>query len=116
MKDTSLILLLKRIAVDASGYLDPNDATGVETGVDVIAIVTHKRVGVQVTEIDTGSKAGKARADEKKLAAAAAGGVYGAWAQNNSLELTRAITRSISRKAVHTTDAGFDEVWLTIRN
>ena len=107
-------LLLKRIAVDASGYLDPNDATGVETGVDVIAIVTHKRVGVQVTEIDTGSKAGKARADEKKLAAAAAGGVYGAWAQNNSLELTRAITRSISRKAVHTTDAGFDEVWLLI--
>jgi hypothetical protein len=81
-------LLLKRLGFAASGYLDPNDASGVETGVDVIAIIAQKRIGIQVTELDTGSKAGQARADEKKLAAGAGanGGVYGAWAQNNSLE------------------------------
>jgi hypothetical protein len=109
-------LLLKRLGFAASGYLDPNDASGVETGVDVIAIIAQKRIGIQVTELDTGSKAGQARADEKKLAAGAGanGGVYGAWAQNNSLELTKVITRSISRKAAHTTGAEFDKVWLLI--
>jgi hypothetical protein len=65
-------LLLKRLGFAASGYLDPNDASGVETGVDVIAIIAQKRIGIQVTELDTGSKAGKSRADEKKLASAAA--------------------------------------------
>lgn len=109
-------LLLKRLGTDASEYPDPNAACGKETGVDVVAIIAEERIGIQVTELDTGSEAGKARATEKKLAAGvtARGGVYGTWAQNNSTELTKAIARSVSRKAAHTTDAGFDQVWLLV--
>ena len=107
-------LLLKRLGATASEVIDPNNASGLETGVDVVAVIAQARIGIQVTELDTGSKAGKARADEKKLAAAAGGGVYGTWAQNNHFELRKSITRSISRKAVHTAEAGFDKVWLLI--
>ena len=56
-------LLFSRLGIGASEYLDPNDACGVETGVDVIAIVAQERIGIQVTELDTWREAGKARAD-----------------------------------------------------
>jgi hypothetical protein len=116
-RETHLVeLLLHRLGIAASEYLDPNGISGDETGADVVAITDQGRFGIQVTEFDTGPKAGKSRAEEKALAknALLRGGVYGTWAQNESSALIGAIVRSISRKATHTTATGFDEVWLLI--
>ncbi|MGA2999243.1 hypothetical protein [Bradyrhizobium sp.] len=59
--------LLKRLGAAASEFLDPNNASGVETRVDVVVVIAQARIGIQVTELDMGSIAGKARADEKNL-------------------------------------------------
>jgi hypothetical protein len=110
-------LLMQRLGIVVSNFIDPNDKPNVETGVDVVADTALGHLGIQVTELDTGHKPGLSRAAEKAAAREGVnkhGGVYGAWAQNDTSALLAAIGRSISRKAVATTVAGFDEVWLLI--
>src|SRR6266852_211283 len=110
-------LLMQRLGTLASQYIDPNAEAGQETGVDVIAVTATGRVGIQVTELDTGDVPGQSRGEEKKAARAAgslSGGVYGAWAQNNPAKLLKAVERTIARKSTMTPVAGFEEVWLLI--
>jgi hypothetical protein len=110
-------LLMQRLDLAVSRYSDPNDQPNVETGVDVVADTALGRLGIQVTEFDTGSKPGAARAAEKAASRKGEeehGGVYGGWAQNDLSSVLKAIRRRIERKAVASTIPGFDEVWLLI--
>jgi hypothetical protein len=47
-------LLMRRLGLRPESYIDPNERAGVETGADVIAVVGGRRIGIQVTELDTG--------------------------------------------------------------
>ena len=108
---------MQRLGIAVFQYADPNDKPNVETGVDVVADCTLGHLGIQVTELDTGGQSGTARALEKAAAREGEdkhGGVYGTWAQNDAFALSTAITRCISRKAVITPVAGFDELWLLV--
>jgi hypothetical protein len=108
-----VVLLMQRLGMSPDEYRDPNTTRGGETGADVIALVDGHRIGIQVTDLDTGETAGTARAAEAKLArdAAARGSTYGTWAQNDAGKLMAAIVRSLTRKA-RMSFAGFDEFWL----
>ena len=55
-------------------------------------------IGIQVTEIDPYSQAGRARGEEKKVAGADMSKTYGGWAQNDPQVMLGSIFRSISRK------------------
>ena len=59
-------LLMGRVGVAPTQYLDPNAAAGRETGADVLALVGDHRIGIQVTEVDTGEIPGRSRANEKR--------------------------------------------------
>ena len=114
-------LLMKRLGVAvAIPYINPNEIAGHETGIDVMAVTADQRIGIQVTELDTGRARGHARAAEKKLAQDARGdglSTYGTWAQNNFSAVLAALSHAIERKTEisrrHDFD-GIDEVWLLI--
>lgn len=113
-------LLMERLGVPGVQYLDPNALAGRETGADVLAVVAEYRIGIQVTEIDTGDTPGQSRSGEKKSARegeARSGGVYGGWAQNDPTKILGAIGRAISRKvtiAERHAFSDFTEVWLLV--
>jgi hypothetical protein len=102
-------------------YRDPNAEAGRETGADVLIELTDgRRIGVQVTRIDTGEHPGESAAAERSLARGAenqSNGVYANWAQNDPRKTIAAIARSVARKAdiaaKHKTESAlFDELWL----
>ena len=80
-------ILTRRLGHAVERYEDPNGTRGAagESGADVVAVINDHRIGIQVTDLDTGKKPGKARAAESKLADAATlqGGTYFTWAQND---------------------------------
>src|SRR6516164_1640130 len=102
---------MERLVAVPGEYLGPN-TTG-ETGADVIAILDGRRIGIQVTDIDTGEVPGKARREESGVArdAAGRGSTYGTWAQNDREKIMAAIVRSLTRKT-RMSFGGFDEFWL----
>jgi hypothetical protein len=106
-------LLMQRLGI-AAQYVDAMAKVAEETGADVIAVTAKGRIGIQVTELDTGSVAGTARGEERKIARAAAGGPYGTWGQHDPGVVFSAIRRSIARKAAMTPAGAFAEVWLLI--
>jgi hypothetical protein len=104
---------MERLGIVPDAYFDPNTTRAGETGADVIAIIDRRRIGIQVTDIDTGEVPGKARREETGLAsdATARGSTYGTWAQNDPGKILGSIVRSLTRKA-RMSFAGFDEFWL----
>jgi len=112
-----VMALFGRLGQSVDGYDDPNGPRGAagESGADVIAITSGRRIGVQVTDLDTGATPGMARAEESKLArdAQAQSSTYFVWGQNDPSKLVDAIARSVARKA-RMSFAGFDEFWLLI--
>jgi hypothetical protein len=107
--------LMKRLNMTADEFSDPNNTRAGESGADVIVTIGGRRIGVQVTDLDTGDKSGAARATEARLAKVAAAGnsTYGVWAQNDTGRVLAAIERSVTRKT-RMSFAGFDEFWLLI--
>jgi hypothetical protein len=53
---------MQRLGIPADHYLAPSEEGNSEVGVDVIAAVGGRRIGVQVTDIDTGDRPGLSRA------------------------------------------------------
>lgn len=108
--------LLDRLGLHGT-LSDPNAGVP-ETGIDVLVHAGGGRViGVQVTEADPHSEAGKARAQEKRAAGKDGGKVYGGWAQNDPQVVLDSLLRSISRKvaiAGRHSFASVSEVWLLI--
>jgi hypothetical protein len=108
-------LLMHRLGRPAHGYRDPNSDAGRETGVDVLMVSNGRRIGIQVTEIDTGHVQGRARAEEKKAWRDSGLATYGAWAQNDADKVLASVQRAVRRKVEiaerHSFD-GFDAVWL----
>jgi hypothetical protein len=49
-----VVLLMERLGIAPGDYLDPNATRAGQTGADVIAIIDGRRIGIQVTDIDTG--------------------------------------------------------------
>jgi len=115
MEKGRVVLLMRRLGIDPDAYEDPNAGSTQESGADVVAVVAGRRIGIQVTDIDTGERRGHARANEKRRAteAAARGTTYGTWAQNDVTIITSRITETIVRKT-RMSFAGFDEFWLLI--
>jgi|SRR5215468_6873048 len=109
-------LLMQRLGRTECHYHDPN-APGHESGVDVLAMSNGCRIGIQVTEVDTGLIKGVARGEEKKLWRISNPGAYAVWAQNDSRIILESIRGAISRKVAianaHTFDQ-FDDVWLLV--
>jgi hypothetical protein len=104
--------LVKRLGLSADGYEDPN-ASGPETGADVAILCSGRRIGVQVTILDTGAIPGQAIAAEKAQANESLkfrGGVYGGWGQTDPIP---AIAAAITKKSA-TDVTVFDEVWLLV--
>ncbi len=97
-------LLMRRLGQTVDPYENPNTDRGAagESGADVIAISSGRRIGVQVTDLDTGGQPGKSRAAESKLArdAQANGSTYFMWVQNDPSKLGDAIARSVERKSL----------------
>ena len=95
-------LLMQRLGRIFEVCEDPNSARGAagESGADVIAIDGGHRIGVKVTDLDTGCRPGKARAEESKLArdAEARATTYFTWGQNDPAKLVDAFARSVTRK------------------
>jgi hypothetical protein len=110
-------LLMQRRGRPLHGYRDPNAHAGRKTGVDVLMVCGVRRIGIQVTEIDTGHVQGRARAAEKKAWRDSGLATYGAWAQNDRDELIASIQRAITCKVNiaegHSFDE-FDDVWLLV--
>src|SRR5438128_7847 len=46
--------LMERLGIAPDEYQDPNATRAGETGGDVIAIIGSRRIGIQVTDLDTG--------------------------------------------------------------
>jgi hypothetical protein len=109
--------LMRRLRHVVDSYEDPNTRAGAagESGADVVVVTDGRRIGIQVTDLDTGSKPGKSRAAESKaaLAAQAKDSTYFIWAENDASKLVEAITRSVERKS-RMSFSGFDEFWLLI--
>jgi hypothetical protein len=108
-----VVLLMERLGMVPEEYRDPNLGAAGETGADVIAVFGNQRIGVQVTDLDTGEMPGAARREESGLARdpAARDSTYGTWAQNDPARIMAAIMCSLERKA-RMSSAGFDEFWL----
>lgn len=115
-----VMALMQRLGEAPSAYDDPNAQAGEETGADVLAHINGRRIGVQVTELDTGDQPGTARAGEKRDAQdgkSRHGGVYGGWAQNDPAKVVAAIQSAVARKAAISRRHDFrqfDEVWLLV--
>lgn len=104
--------LVRRLRLDVESYADPNTGSN-ETGADVTILCANKRIGVQVTILDTGLVPGRAIAAEKTQSKAAMetnGGVYGGWGQPDPVG---AIAVAIAKKSAIKV-AGFDEAWLLV--
>lgn len=114
---TLVELLMQRLGKPVDDLRDPNALAGRETGADVLLLCNGRRIGIQVTEIDTGRVQGHARAAEKKAFGDSGLATYGAWAQNDRDELLAVVHRAISRKVgiaqTHSFD-NFDDVWLLV--
>jgi hypothetical protein len=109
-------LLMQRLGLTVNEYEAPNSkASGGESGADVVVVCDGCRIGIQVTDLDTGEELGQARKAETRLArdAASRGSTYGTFAQNDPGKVVAAIERNISRKA-RMSFAGFDEFWLLL--
>jgi hypothetical protein len=109
-------LLMQRLGLAVDEYEAPNSkVSGGESGADVVVVCDGCRIGIQVTDLDTGEEPGQARKAETHLArdATSRGSTYGTFAQNDPGKLVAAIERSISRKALMSF-AGFDEFWLLL--
>jgi hypothetical protein len=110
-------LLMQRLGILPTEYQDPQPAGHAreETGADVAAVVDGRRIGIQVTDLDTGDVPGEARSAEARLArnAEGRGGVYATWAQNQPDMMFAAVARSVARKS-RMSFAGFEEFWLLI--
>ena len=112
-----VVLLMRRLGLVPAEYRDPQTGKHArdETGADVIALIEGRRVGIQVTDLDTGRSPGKARAAEAKLArdAEKRGSTYATWPQNQPDRMIAAVARTISRKS-RMSFAGFDDFWLLV--
>jgi hypothetical protein len=108
-----VILLMRRLGLAPDEYRDPSAGGAGESGADVVVVFGNRRIGIQVTDLDMGDVPGTARREETGLArgAAARGGAYLTWGQNDLGKITDAIVRSLTRKA-RMSFAGFDEFWL----
>ena len=96
-------------------YYDPNAQAGRQTGADVLIVFGGRRIGIQVTEIDTGERRGRTRAKEMKDWRDSNLSTYGTSAQSDTNKLLARITRDILgkvRKAENYTLDEFDGVWL----
>jgi hypothetical protein len=91
-------LLIRRLGQPACDCHDPNGLAGRETGADVSVAFDGRRIGIQVTEIDTGHPQGRARAEEKKLWRDSNPGTYALWAQNDRDKLLASIRGAVLRK------------------
>jgi hypothetical protein len=111
------VLLMRRLGLAPAEYQDPQTGRHArdETGADVVALIEGRRVGIQVTDLDTGDLPGGVRAAEAKLSrdAESRGSTYGTWAQNRPDRMIAAVARSISRKS-RMSFAGFDDFWLLV--
>ncbi len=112
-------LLMRRLGIKViEPYVNPNSAAGQETGLDVVAMTADWRVGVQVTEVDTGAIPGRVRATEKVVAREAlqAGKfTYGSWAQNDPEAMLAAVVHAMNGKVKKSfSRSRVDEVWLLI--
>jgi hypothetical protein len=109
-------LLMQRVGLAVDEYEDPNSkARAEESGADVVAVCGGRRIGVQVTDLDTGEERGQARRAETRLErdAASRDSTYLAWGQSDTGKVIAAIERSITRKAC-LSFAGFDKFWLLL--
>jgi hypothetical protein len=109
-----VMLLMQRLDLAPDEYRDPSAGGAGETGADVVAVFGNRRIGIQVTDLDTGDEPGSARKEESGLFRAAEarnGGTYGTWAQNDPSRVMAAIVRSLTRKS-RMSCAGFNEFWL----
>jgi hypothetical protein len=108
---------MRQLRLVPTEYRDPQAGGHArdETGADVVALIDGRRVGIQVTDLDTGDVPGEARAAEAKLArdAERRGSTYATWLQNRPDRITTAAARSVSRKS-RMSFAGFDEFWMLI--
>ena len=113
-------LLMLRLGNTMADYANPNLLPGQETGVDVVVVVDGRRIGIQVTELDAGTKAGVMRGlevFESQKAKKEGNETYGFWAQNDPVALVAAVTRTIKRKveiAAKHDFADLAEVWLLV--
>ena len=65
-RDKHLVeLFMQRQGWSPFEYHDPNTQAR-QTGADVLIVSGGRRIGIQVTEIDTGERRGRARAKERK--------------------------------------------------
>ena len=104
---------MRRLGLCVDRFENPN--VNDESGADVIAVINGRRIGIQVTDLDTGKKPGKARAAESKLARESVirGEMYFTWGQNDPAKMVGAIARSVEQKA-KTSSSGLSEFWLLI--
>ena len=107
-------VFMRRLGQSTGSYENPNEAHR-ESGADLVVVLTGRRIGIQVTDLDTGKTPGQVRNLESRLTREAdkRGSTYFAWAQNAPEEILTAIRRSISRKT-RTSCSDFDEFWLLI--
>jgi hypothetical protein len=115
-REKSLVeLLMRRLGLTVERYINPKEEVDDETGADVIAVVNGRRIGVQVTELDTGDEPGRSRATEKTLWRSAQEQGQGAYCQpvqNDPNKLVARIARAVASKVQHVN--GCDEAWLLI--
>ena len=108
---------MQRLERAVDEYQDPNDRirSGDQSGADVVALCGGYRIGIQVTDLDTGEELGQARKNESRLVrdTERPGGTYFAWGQNDPGKVVAAIERSMTRKG-RMSFAGFDEFWLLL--
>ena len=108
-------LFMRRQGWGPFEYYNPNAKAGRQTGADVAMVFGGRRIGIQVTEIDTGERRGRTRAKEMKEWRDSNLNTYCISAQSDTNKLLAAITRDILgkvRKAEDYTFNEFDGVWL----
>jgi hypothetical protein len=114
---SQVALLMRRRGLAPTEYQDPQAGGHArdETGADVIALIDGQRVGIQVTDLDTGDLQGEARAAETKLArdAERRDSTYATLPQNQLERMIAAIANQVSRKS-RMSFAGFDDFWLLV--
>lgn len=115
-RDKHLVeLFMQRQGWGPFEYYDPNTPAPHQTGADVLMVFGGRRIGIQVTEIDTGKRRGRTRAKEMKEWRDSNLSTYCTWAQSDTNKLLAAITRDILgkvRKAENYTFNEFNGVWL----
>jgi len=109
--------LFVRLGLEVPDLINPNKGGSAqdESGADVIAVSGNARIGIQVTDLDTGDKPGDSRRNERKTLADCSRkgfGTYGGFAQNNRQKIVAATERAIQGKTQ--TIAGCTETWLLI--